>query len=182
MNLEQQVVSLELAKRIKELGIKQESLFYWCEKLSDKTIHIATKGNLSDKNTIFQLREFNSSNNSLYGFGCECCNEYFDVEKEIFSALAASELLHILPHYIDTNKDEPFNYFRFNMHMVNLVDEKDYTAYRVYSINYLCDSFEMGELIQFPRQLFEHNIFDKSLPDCIAKVLIRLIEDGRMKV
>ncbi len=29
MNLEQQVVSLELAKRMKELGFKQESLFEW---------------------------------------------------------------------------------------------------------------------------------------------------------
>jgi hypothetical protein len=29
MPLEQQVVSLELAKKLKELGMKQESLFYW---------------------------------------------------------------------------------------------------------------------------------------------------------
>jgi len=29
MKLEQQVVSLELAKRLKELGCKQESAFYW---------------------------------------------------------------------------------------------------------------------------------------------------------
>jgi hypothetical protein len=29
MNLEQQVCSLELAKRLKELGVKQDSLFYW---------------------------------------------------------------------------------------------------------------------------------------------------------
>jgi uncharacterized protein HemX len=29
ISLEQQVVSLELAKRLKELGVKQESLFWW---------------------------------------------------------------------------------------------------------------------------------------------------------
>jgi hypothetical protein len=30
MKLEDQVVSLELAKELKELGVKQESLWYWC--------------------------------------------------------------------------------------------------------------------------------------------------------
>ena len=34
MNLEQQVVRLELAKEMKELGFKQDSLFYWCPKFS----------------------------------------------------------------------------------------------------------------------------------------------------
>lgn len=29
MNLEQQVVSLELAKKLKELGVKQKSMFGW---------------------------------------------------------------------------------------------------------------------------------------------------------
>lgn len=32
MKLEQQVVSLELAKKLKELGVKQESLFVWVDK------------------------------------------------------------------------------------------------------------------------------------------------------
>jgi len=31
MNLEDQVCSLELAKRLHELGVKQESLFFWWE-------------------------------------------------------------------------------------------------------------------------------------------------------
>lgn len=35
MILEQQVVSLELAKKLKELGVKQESLFYWVKEYYD---------------------------------------------------------------------------------------------------------------------------------------------------
>jgi len=31
MNLEQQVINLEYAKRLKELGVEQKSLFVWCE-------------------------------------------------------------------------------------------------------------------------------------------------------
>ena len=33
MNLEDQVCALELAKRLKELGVKQDSYFYWVRKI-----------------------------------------------------------------------------------------------------------------------------------------------------
>lgn len=43
MNLEQQVCSPELAKRLKELNVKQDSLFYWLELLTAPVI-ILEKG------------------------------------------------------------------------------------------------------------------------------------------
>lgn len=36
MTLEQQVCSLELAQKLKELGVRQESLFYWQEYMETK--------------------------------------------------------------------------------------------------------------------------------------------------
>lgn len=42
MKLEDQVCSLDLAKRLKELGVKQESLFYWKQGNSDLFIGYRT--------------------------------------------------------------------------------------------------------------------------------------------
>jgi hypothetical protein len=38
MKLEQQCVNLELAKRLKELGVKQKSYFYWTKRTTDKRV------------------------------------------------------------------------------------------------------------------------------------------------
>jgi hypothetical protein len=38
MQLQDQVCSLELAKQLKELGVRQDSLFYWVERQTDKKI------------------------------------------------------------------------------------------------------------------------------------------------
>lgn len=40
MKLEQQIVSLELAKKLKELGVKQDSLFYWYRVASSKNLEL----------------------------------------------------------------------------------------------------------------------------------------------
>jgi len=41
MELEQQVVSLELAKKLKELGVKQESLFCWTERTTRESSYMS---------------------------------------------------------------------------------------------------------------------------------------------
>lgn len=65
--IEQQVCSLELAKRLKELGVKQESYFYWKEDAPDQDAYLiernsryfASKGViLGSAFTVAELGEF----------------------------------------------------------------------------------------------------------------------------
>jgi hypothetical protein len=44
MELQQQVCSLELAKRLQELGVKQESLFWWIQQVQE---HLERNGKLT---------------------------------------------------------------------------------------------------------------------------------------
>lgn len=72
MKIEQQVCSLELAKRLKELGVKQESLFHWQHKLGGSSESDAGKDIL------------------VYGrYGYHCV--------EVASAFTSAELGEMLP-------------------------------------------------------------------------------------
>ena len=44
MKIEEQVVSLELAKKLKELGVKQESYFYWDVATDDGAVELFSRG------------------------------------------------------------------------------------------------------------------------------------------
>jgi len=60
MKLENQVVSLELAKKLKELGVNQESLFWWKDAFYDKDgrfideheWHIANRHDITDTSVV----------------------------------------------------------------------------------------------------------------------------------
>lgn len=61
MNLESQVCSLASAKRLKKLGAKQESLFFWCEpwpNATDQTIHVNTYHYATEANARFRYSAY----------------------------------------------------------------------------------------------------------------------------
>lgn len=69
MKLEQQVCSLELAKKLKELGVKQESLFYWYSLINSWRID-NKKSNESDISafTVAELGEMLPSQIKYMGY------------------------------------------------------------------------------------------------------------------
>src|SRR5882757_3231220 len=97
MNLESQVCSLELAKRLKELEVKQESLFYW----ADGSVVISIN---------MDLLLTNEKVRSLFAVN----NDYPDEDiYNLYSAFTCAELGEILPWTIDLNEGADFKIFQF---------------------------------------------------------------------
>lgn len=91
MKLEQQVCSLELAKRLKELNVKQESLFYWC-------------GSHSNPDAPWEIHNWKVYN-SEFRF------RYYQSDDPI-SAFTVAELGEMLPKEIDIDpKDEAIRHY-----------------------------------------------------------------------
>lgn len=86
MKLEDQVCSLELAKQLKELGIRQESVFHWV-----KTDHLK-----KDYSVVM-----------IY-------SENFD-PNYITSAFTVAELGALLPNIVQKPNSEPFDCFRLQI-------------------------------------------------------------------
>lgn len=93
MELEKQVVSLELAKRLKELGVKQESLFWWVEWARGYG-----KGHIDYKrNLCWELRR----DDQIINF------------ENKFAAFTVAELGEMLPRRLELTSDrEPHNTHR----------------------------------------------------------------------
>lgn len=123
MTLQEQVVSLELAKKLKELGVKQESLFYWINRQREheglgEWYYTECEYKLVDIEYIRRyLRE-----------------EYIAsdmIEKQkgtrIYSAFTVAELWNILPHcirqdyYLEFVKKQPYNLVTYRKYQSNYI-------------------------------------------------------------
>lgn len=79
MQIQDQVTSLELSKRLKELGVKQESLFYWCNFGKD------------DWRGVY----YNGVDETLTYAGTSCFEK--DECRDLASAFTVAELGEMLP-------------------------------------------------------------------------------------
>jgi len=97
MKLEQQVVSLEIAKRLKELGVKQESLFYW--RLGYSTSEHFDKGVSTGKVGEFGDYKLEYSPHPRYRTADVKWNErdLAKLDETELSAFTVAELLDLLP-------------------------------------------------------------------------------------
>ena len=98
MKLSDQVCNLELAKRLKELGVKQESLFYWSnccigykyEDLACSYVYEKEKIGVEYKNDVPEDDFFGSDDDDI---------EVGD--KKVYSAFTVAELGEMLPKIVE---------------------------------------------------------------------------------
>ena len=160
MNLKDEVCDLEYSKRLRELRVKGESAFQWVETPNTYTI---------DSNLVKTITS--TKINLVFG-------KYATLEGyiDIWQAFTVGQLFEMLPAFIDTKKDEPFN--NFYLHLVKR------TASNIkYILNYYCDTHEMKEGVDpyFATSLIQQNIYDEKLANALAKILIILLEQGWIK-
>jgi hypothetical protein len=114
MKLEQQVASLDLAKRLKELGVKQESHFYWRKLTEDDGWEVWDSTGLYGKTcsafTVAELGEMLPKGYAvfsvnldwpLYKPGMEWCCESGDLERNQFAPTEADARAKMLIYLIE---------------------------------------------------------------------------------
>jgi hypothetical protein len=99
---------------------------------------------------------------------------------ESYSAYTASELLELLPAVITSRHHrDPFNNFWLNI-------KKRSAANIKYIANYICETYGYDDLIVSAlfaeRALLQHNVYDESFANMLAKLLIELINVGHVKI
>jgi hypothetical protein len=119
MKLEQQVTSLELSKKLKELGVKQESFFYWALRQDVSWICAQGKG-WSDSVSAFTVAELgemlpeeyvlpyrmDSDNGRWRCYPIEDDEDLFLAEADIEADARAKMLVYLLENKLITNLTE----------------------------------------------------------------------------
>lgn len=158
MRLDNQICSLELAKQLKKLRVKNKCLFWWA----------SFRNESSPKDQWENVYDVILSQEEKVNY----MERTYLKDKKFYRAFTVAELFEMLPAYVDTKTNEPFNNFYFNLIKRSSLNIQ-------YIINYDCDTYESFN--DSPRKLMPHNIFDEKLADCLAKMLIHLIENNLME-
>lgn len=144
--------SLELAKKLREIGIKQQSLFWWLS------------GGVPEK---------------WYLHSDGCYSKAYHPEN--VSAFTASELLNMTPQWIDSGVDEPFNNFSFNLDIRRIyVNEKLIRIYAINYVCDTVQL--ASGTPNFANKLFAHQIMDEKPADAFAKNIIHLHENNFLTI
>lgn len=160
MGWKNEVVTLEYAKRLRDLNVCQDSPFLWIE--APWKYEINTNLEKCVVETKVELV-----------FGAYANNQNV-IEK--WPAPTVGMLMAWMPQYVTLKKDEPFNNFRFRLEKGYLLKENEILPHSHYIANFRCDSTEVhGEDAWMERLLFQHNQYDTNLADCLAKVIIELL-------
>jgi len=140
------VTSLELSKKLKELGLRQSSILYWCNIVDKVYFKLNEDGTIFEDesgSTLVERKTYRTVLGSSYAYNCEA--------DQTWSAFLASELGEILPSFIE---------------------DMSLTCF-------MCS--RGGWWIQYDNGHGEKDgsqIWDKSLSNSLAKMLIHLIENN----
>lgn len=156
MKLENQVVSLEIAKRLKELGVKQESYFYWKQYIWSKT--------LSGKKR-FTLK-INPNEKNFWGSNHVDKNSV----KSDYSAFTVAELGERLPNGIEDRRGAFIGFLSMlSREDSNIEGEK-------WGIAYVHNTQDSGEVISIFKGKDVAEYADTEA-DARGKMLIYLLEN-----
>lgn len=121
MKLEDQVCSLELSKRLKELGVKQDSHFYW------QNFEAAHK--YEDLALVYTAKTYDEF--MIFPFGVKerinCESEWDEIpvsERQCFSAFTVAELINMLQEITQEPIIIPVGESVANYLAQELIDEK----------------------------------------------------------
>ncbi|HXT83640.1 MAG TPA: hypothetical protein VN704_04825 [Verrucomicrobiae bacterium] len=177
MKIEDEITNLEISQRLKELGVKQESLLYWLN--VPHCIYHKVKENGWEV-------EFDEDGKAIIDkidYRIELRNAWsYNVEKEnSWSAFTASQLGELLPNCILKPDAEPFDNYRIIIRKFISVDENRNQTNN-FIINYECDSTELSGIDAWFRRKLINNIYDPNLANAMGKILIYLLENNLMKL